>query len=787
MPSLKQNRASTFLYYDRPAEHWEDALPIGNGRLGAMIWGRSEYETLSLNEDTLWSGLPHQSCDQKIYDNLAEARRLVRERKFQEADKFVTRNFLSNQDSSSYLPAGRLRLHFNHPGAVTDYTRFLDLQTAIAGVEYCVDGVHFKREHFASAPDQLLIIRITADKPGMIDFSAEFETDFYCSSFVYGHQADQTYLDCDCPFWYRYSVMIWKNAAEVSGIHFRMALKPVIQNGQMTIASNGTVQISGADCVTLFLSIRSNFVSYNQLPAMPECVVDKCRRDLAAASKSYEQLRDAHIQDYRSYFMRSILDMGQNADDELPTDQRLQKCQDSGVIPPELAALLYNFGRYLLISSSRPQTQAANLTGIWSNQLFAPWGSNYTININTEMNYWPAECTGLSDCAEPLFQLIRECAIKGREAARELYHCGGWCLHHNTDLWRYAAPASGIAQCAAWPMGGVWLCRHLFEHYLYTNDIDFLQAHYDILRGAAQFLLDYLTQEPDGTLATNPSTSPENCFVDPETGKFVAVNSGTLMDMTLTRELFHEILFCIDRLKLNDTIKERIETALPKLRKPVIGSHGELLEYNEDFEEMDIHHRHLSHLYGLYPGSEFFEDRTLLQAAQKSLERRGDVATGWAMAWRLIMWARLKDGERAMVLMREFLRIAEYNHGKTSLVGGGIYRNLFCSHPPFQIDGNFGVTAGIAEMLLQSHRVTADGTPLIEIMPACPQQWTHGKITGLRARGGIMVNLSWDFPVVTLKLTAIQDTEAEIVYLQHRRRLLLPAGKRQTLVYPEFN
>lgn len=738
------NNAAQVLFYTEEAPYWEAALPLGNGRLGAMVHGGTGTEKLALNEDTLWSGLPENRYSQEIFKALPEARRLIAERKFTEADDFISAR-MGDHDSQSYLPAGDLNIRFQHTEAIEEYRRKLDLSAALFSMEYISGGVKFAREAFASFPAQVIVYRLTAGIPGALNFEAEFSSPINgtCSSLN-----KDIVFDGECPVYDRRDEIIWKDEQGRTGIRFRMQLKADAEGGMIT-SENGVLKIINANSVTLYLAIRSNFKDWKTMPQ--ESGIDykaEVNSDLEKAARAgFEALKKQHTADYQSLALRSVLEFPEQAEDRLAIPERLAAESSRAEFSPSLAALLYNYGRYLMIASSRPGTQATNLQGIWNSLLLPPWGCNYTTNINTEMNYWPAENTNLSECAEPLFQFIKDVSEKGKDAARELYHLSGWCLHHNSDLWRYCSTATGRAQWLFWPVCGGWLCRHLMDHYRYSGEKEFLKQSYPIIRGAAEFFLGYLV-ERNGVLETCPSTSPENCFIDPATGKGAAAASGSLMDLSIIRETFESVLECADILREDDEFVRKIRAALPKLRKPAIGSEGQLLEYGEDFPETDLHHRHVSHLYSVYPGADFTPERNKIwyDAAKVSLERRGDLSTGWAMGWRVALWARFLDGDRACRVIKNLLTPVFPKGAVNYASGGGVYPNMFDAHPPFQIDGNFGVAAAIGELFVQSHKRTADGTVIVELFPALPSRWEAGSISGLRAQGDLTIDLKWTAP-----------------------------------------
>ncbi len=757
------------LKYLNEAPYWEGALPLGNGRLGAMVFGGTAKEQIALNEDSLWSGLPENDYLKTMPQLLEEARKLIDERKFSEATQFIGQK-MSYKDCQSYLPAGDLHIEFTHTGEISRYRRELDLATAEAGISYQAGAAEYRRTTLVSFPAQVIAYEIVSSTPGGISFKAEFSSPVHgeCSSV-----GSDIAFDGAMPVHDRRKEVIWTDKEGRTGIKYRMQASAATQGGSVS-STNGILTVSGADRVVIYIAIRSNFKDYQTMPN--ESGIDYqalAAADLAQARKlGFAAMKVEHLADYQPLYNRSVLELPGSEPADTPVPELLAKHTDS----PMLCAMLYNFGRYLTLASSRPGTQATNLQGIWNDMLMPPWGCNYTTNINTEMNYWPVEAVNLAECLEPLTRMITECADKGRGAAKALYNANGWCMHHNSDVWRYCAPATGSAQWLFWPVCGGWLCRHLMEHYRYSPDLEFMKQIYPVIKGAAEFFLDFMVERADGTLETCPSTSPENCFFCDQTLKTGgAAASGSIMDMSIIFETFSDVLECAKILGCQDEFTTKVRAALPRLRKPTIGPEGQLLEFGEDFPENDIHHRHVSHLYGVYPAAEFTPEHNseYFEAAKVSLLRRGDRSTGWAMGWRVALWARFLDGDHACEVIKNLLTPVEPDPERRSSQGGGVYMNLFDAHPPFQIDGNFGVAAGIAEMLLQSHLRTDAGQIIVDLFPALPSAWQSGKINGLRARGGLTADLTWDGKNYSARIQAAHDGDFvfRIFGVEHRKTL----------------
>lgn len=783
------------LWYRQPATAWTSALPVGNGLQGAMMFGGIDSEAICLNECDLWAGGPYTPDNPNALEALPEVRRLLFDGQYREAESLIGQKMMANPISQlPYQPVGDILLTFPKVTTAENYRRELNLRTATTSVQFTSEGTTFTRELFANYPDNVIVLRLTASKPGQINFKLSMQTG---QNIVDSDGTDDTFILNGTN----------RSASGIGGaIKFQTRAKilhtggtlshgtreiPAVAvpeatgdrgargargfgrgGGSVNNQSTSEYSVEGADSAVILIASATSYKRFDDVTGDPDALAAAIIAK--ATRKGYDALRRDQLADYQKLINRVSLDLGANEDAKLPTDERIRNFPNSD--DPALVTLYFQYGRFLLIGCSRPGGQPANLQGIWNSDTNPSWGSKFTININTEMNYWPVSNTNLGECVEPLMAMVEDLTITGAKTAKTMYGARGWVAHHNTDGWRATAPIDG-PQFGMWPCGGAWLCNTLWDHYEFTRDQAFLERLYPAMKGAAEFFLDTLVEEPKHKwLITSPSLSPEVAHISGQ-----SVVAGPTCDQQILRDLFAHCIEAGETLNVDADLRKKLADARARLAPNQIGSGGQLQEWLEDwdFQIRDQHNRHVSHLYGLYPGKDiaYANDKALVEAVRVSLDHRGDNATGWGLGWRLNLWARLHDGARAYRIVRNLLNNAEGGRGGRG-GGSGVYSNLFDAHPPFQIDGNFGGTAGIAECLVQS-TASHEGKPAqIELLPALPPQWLDGKVAGLRARGGFEVAMQWkDGKLVNVTVSSLAGGACRLRYGAVTKDLSLAKGQ----------
>ncbi len=795
LPAMAQKELPLKIWYDRPADasvkdktkgwennpEWLKALPVGNGFMGAMIFGDVNKERIQLNEKSLWSGSPSDENNPDAFAALAEIRRLLFEGKYKEASELTLKTQVCKGPGSghgngadvpygTYQTLGDLWLDFEKQSAYSGYRRELDLQRGVVTISYVQDGIRFKREIFASYPDRAIIIRISADKKAAISLHAMLNRP---EKYALATYADQLIMSGSL-----------KNGKGGDGMKYATRLKATTKGGEKSISEAG-IKIKNADEVIFILTAATNYKLEYPTYRGADPMTTSLEQLQKASAQNYDQLLKKHINDHRTLFDKASINISGITEDTIPTDRRLAN-QKKAPDDLHLQELYFQFGRYLLIASSRKGTLPANLQGLWANTIQTPWNGDYHTDINIQMNYWPADITNLSECHGPLTDLIESLVEPGKKTAAVQYKANGWAIHPITNVWGFTAPG----EHPSWGMhlgAGAWLCQHLWEHFKFNPDRKYLERVYPIMVESARFYLDWLVKDPvSGKWVSGPAASPENSFKAPD-GSVAQITMGPSHDQQVIKELFENVMNAANVLQRKDPILDQIRNVNKDMALTQIGPDGRLMEWREPFEETEPTHRHVSHLYMLYPGNSIDPGKTpqLAMAARKSLDTRTDIGTGWSLAWKINFWARLKDGERAYTLLKNLLNPVD-NYGINMSNAGGTYQNLFCGHPPFQIDGNFGGAAGIAEMILQSH-VEEDGVNVLQLLPAIPRAWANGEVRGLRARGGFEMNISWkDGLLSKCEVRSLAGNDLKMSYQGKTGSMPTKAGKTYEFTAKSF-